>query len=112
MAALIVQYDPTKDPLRALANALARIRDAVADFGDARNAMIGYCDGATNVAANWAALVSADAVQAGGYATAGDAAMAVFAQADSLYQKLTAASGVGDATGAATSQLCQVLGVV
>jgi len=112
MAAPIVQYTVTADPIRALANATARVRAAINDFGNARNAIIGYINGTTTDPTHFDRLVAACGIQAGDYATPGAAAVALFSQLDSLYQKLTAPSGQGDATGAALAQFCQLLGIV
>lgn len=111
MAAAIITYDHEKDPMRAVVRGLQMIREGVETLTHARAVMIQACDGATNVAANWAALTAMGTFQAGGYADANTATMAAFAEIDSVYGKLTAPAGQGDATGAAISQACGKLGI-
>ena len=110
MAAAYVPYNKDLDPMRSAKAALLLIKQGVTQLGNARAIMIQLCDGATNVAANFAELTSVNGFTAGGYADANTAAMAAFTQIDSVYQKITAQAG--DATGAAIDQAAGILGVV
>ena len=112
MAAAIIDFDRGTSIGAALYSALQQVRDAVTKLGNVRAAMIQACDGTTNVAAHFAELVALAGYQPAGYATANDAALASFAQVDSLYQILTKPSGQGDAAGAAIAQASGMHGVV
>ena len=112
MAAAFIPANKDIDPTRSAIGAIRLIMQGVSMLGASRAVMIQQCDGATNIAANFALMASLGQYSAGGYADANTAAMNAFAEIDSLYAKLTAPAGVGDATGAAIAQAAGKLGVV
>jgi hypothetical protein len=100
MAAPILQYDHTLQPMASVDNALRLIRSGLQELERARAIMLNYCDGDTAVATNWDQLRLTGGFSQGDYSTADHAAQASFLQVDTLYQKLavnTSVIGVRDA---------------
>lgn len=110
MAAALIKFNKQSDLGRQLVRGLQLAREARDVLDEVRAAMIQGVDGATNVAANFALLTTEMGYSAGGYADANTAAMASFAELDSLWAKMTA-TATGDVTGAAITQACAKHGV-
>ncbi len=110
MAAGIIKFDRNTEPMRTLFTALQNIRKGVEDLGHVRAIMIQSCDGSTDTAANFDLLAAAGVFVAGDYADANAAALASFAEIDSLYFKLTTNSSISDMA-AALAQACAKHGV-
>ena len=89
MAAGIIQFDRNTEPMRQIVRAVQLIREGVKLLQEQRAVLIQFCDGATNVAANWDLLAAAGSFAIGDYASANAAAMAAFSEIDSLHSKLT-----------------------
>lgn len=110
MAATIVRYDKTAEPMRTLTAALQMIREGRELLTRARAIMLQYRDGSGASAADYDQLASAAVFVAGDYADANTAAKASFDEIDSLYLKLTTD---GSVTGVMTAitQACAKHGV-
>lgn len=96
MAAGALLYDHNHDTMRTAIRGLQLIREGVQVLTVARAQMIQFCDGATNVAANWDLLASKASFQAGDYADANTAAMNAFTELDTLFSKLTTDGSVSN----------------
>lgn len=112
MAANVILLDRSKNPASAALSAAQRIRDAREELKRALAAMDQYRNGADNPAdaSNYALLAAQCSYQAGGYATANDAARASYLEFSSLLSKLTTDNSV-TAVLTATDQCCAKHGV-
>lgn len=112
MAADIIQFDRSKNPVQQIVSDVQSLRDARDRLAHARDALTHYRNGADNPAdsSNYALLTAACAFQAGGYVTANDAARALFLELDSLLSKLLTDLDVTSVY-TAVNQICAKIGV-
>ena len=110
MAAQIIQYDPTKQPVADAVAAMRQIRDARERLKRARDVMIRFRDGDGSVASHYDLLATACAYVAGDYADANTSAKASFDEIDSCISKLTTDGSITDML-AAVDQCCAKHGV-
>jgi hypothetical protein len=89
MPANIIQFDRNTEPMRQIVRGLQLLREGYETLQHARAVEVQMCDGTTDVAAHWDLLAGAGSFAAGDYADANAAAMASFAEIDSLYSVLT-----------------------
>jgi hypothetical protein len=112
MAAEIIQFDPTKQPIAEVVAALKQIREGRERLRRARDVMIRFRDGADNSGdhSNYDMLAAACSYAAGDYGTANTAARASFMEIDSCISKLTTDGSVS-AVLTAVDQACAKHGV-
>jgi hypothetical protein len=112
MAATIILFDRSKQPVAEAVAALTLLREGRERLKRVRDAMAGYRNGADNGAdpTNYALLTSAGAFTAGGYATADAAARQFFLQVDTILAKMLTNASV---TGVLDSvdQTCAMAGI-
>lgn len=111
MAANFIECDHTFAAVRRGDAGVIKAREAREDLRIAIQSMLALIDGDGSQDSHYALLAAEGGYQANGYATASAAARRHFEELNSLYAKMSAGAGVGDATGAAIDQIAGFLNI-
>jgi hypothetical protein len=96
MPAEAIICDRQSDAMRPTYRALSMIRDGFNELQKARNGLIRFNAANLALAADWALLATEGGFEPGGYGSANAAAMAAYAEMDSLYSKLATDNSVAE----------------